>query len=322
MKKYLFKGLLLITLILLVFAVAGCGGSQPVADEQTPAEEQQEATAEKTTTITVSSKPWTENILLGQLLLDYLENNGYPVENQLALGETNMLRPALESGQIDVYWEYTSTLVEVLMKGTPNPDKDANFKQAHDWDLENNNIKWLDYAPLNDTYAFVANPDFAAKYNLKTASELVELINSGEKIIMCAAEDYVKRSDGLPHIEEVYGFKFPRENIKTVAWGLNLLALNEGEADINVCCTTDAKLKEYNVVILEDDKHAFPDYYAAPTFRNEIIETYPELPELVKKLSSVLDTETMIGLNYQVDVEGKSHEEVSRSFLQEKGLLK
>lgn len=316
MKKNLVKGLFLALVLVLVVALAGCS-----AKEEAPATEDANAPAEKTTPITVSSKPWTENILLGQMLYDYLEFNGYPVKNELALGETQMLRPAMEAGQIDAYWEYTSTLVMVIMKQDPLPDKDENFKLAKDWDEANKNIIWLDYAPLNDTYGFYTRPEIAEKYNLKTASDLVALVKGGEKIHMVMTEEQIQRDDGLPYIEQVYDFTWPRKDISSVAWGLNLLTVIEGKADVNVGMTTDPKLVEYKLTMLPDDKHAFPDYYAAPTFRKEIIDAYPELPELVKQLSSVLDTDTIIQLNYDVDVAGKSAEEVSKTFLTEKGLI-
>jgi len=97
--------------------------------------------------------------------------------------------------------------------------------------------------------------------------------------------------------------------------------LKNGQADLGLAFTTDARVKAYGLVLLEDDKSAFPVYNPAPLFREEIIKAYPELSEQMKKLSSLLDNETIMGLNEEVDIGKKSVDEVAENFLKENGLI-
>jgi osmoprotectant transport system substrate-binding protein len=99
-------------------------------------------------------------------------------------------------------------------------------------------------------------------------------------------------------------------------------ALKTNQAEMALAYTTDARVKAYGLVTLADDKKAFAVYSAAPLFRKEILEAYPEIPAQMKKLSSLLDNDTIMDLNKAVDIDKKSVEEVAKQFLTKKGLIK
>ncbi|MGB9791632.1 MAG: glycine betaine ABC transporter substrate-binding protein [Thermacetogeniaceae bacterium] len=315
MKRF-FRCCVVVLLVLAVlFAAAGCGGSKAEKSSGTA------ATSEKKPTIVVGSKTFTEALLLGTMTYQYLKYLGYPVENKVGLGELAVIRPALESGQISTYWEYTGTVLINVMKHEPSYDSEECYRLVKEWDAKHNLI-WLDYAPLNDTYGIMVRKDIAEKYHLKKTSELVELIKKGEKLRFVSTQEYNERPDGLAHFEKVYGFTYPRNLIINAALNVGYEALKAGQAEVGLAFTTDARVKAYGLVLLEDDKKCFPVYNPAPIFRKEILDAYPKIPEQMKKLSSLLDNETIMELNKQVDVDKRSVDEVAREFLKKNGLIK
>ena len=311
-KRVLFGLVAIMTLVLALGGVVGCSSEKAGNSSET---------AKKGPTIKISSKTFTEASLLGTLSLQYLQGLGYPVENKMGLGELAVIRPALTSGQIDMYWEYTGTGVINLMNHDPVFDAKESYTLIKDWD-DKNGIKWLDYAPLNDTYGIVVRSDVAEKYNLKTTSDYIAQVKKGTHLKFVSFPEWDGRADGLPSFEKTYDFKMPKDDIVDVAMGLNYDTLKAQKGDLALAFTTEPRIITDKLVMLEDDKNAFPVYNACPVVRKEIVEAYPTLPSDLKKLSDLLDTATITELNRQADVEKKSIEEVSTTFLKSKGLLK
>lgn len=308
MKKRSWRAIgLCLVLALLVAAVAGCGngGAEP---GDTPK-------------IVVGSKTFTEALLLGTMTYEYLKDLGYDVEDQVGLGELAIIRPALESGEVSCYWEYTGTVLINVMEEEPSFDEAACFQAVKEWD-EGNGIIWLDYAPLNNTYAIMVRGDIAQEHNLQKTSDFVALINEGVSFKFVGAQEWVERPDGLQHWENIYDFKYPEKDMIQAELNIGYETLRENQADAGLAFTTDPRVAAYELVALDDDKSAFPVYNAAPLFRKEIIDAYPDIPEQMKKLSSLLDDATIMELNKQVDVDKKMVEEVARQFLQDQGLIK
>ncbi|CAH2214562.1 ABC transporter substrate-binding protein [Tepidibacter aestuarii] len=313
MKKFCLYGLMLVLLITSSLGLVGCSG---VKDADPSSE------GKKTTPIKISSKEFTENILLGKMLAKYLDYNGYPVVDETGLGATGIIRTALTSGQIDAYWEYTGTVLIHFMEHEPVFESEESYNLVKEWDEKNNNIVWLDYAPLNNTYCIVARKDIMDKNEIKTISDMAKFIREGDHLKFVANPEYFERPDGMKHVQGVYGFELPKEDKLLLDLGLFYDALKNNEADLTVGFTTDGIIDALGFGVLKDDLKAFPVYNATPVFRKEIIDEYPELPELVKKLSQLLDDKTAMELNASVDVEGKNIDEVAENFLKEKGLIK
>lgn len=312
-KRSLFGLVAVLSLVLAFGGVVGCG-SQTTSSGSAD-------TAKKGPTIKISSKTFTEASLLGTLSLQYLKGLGYPVENKMGLGELAVIRPALTSGQIDLYWEYTGTGVINLMKHDPVFDAKESYTLIKDWD-DKNGIEWLNYAPLNDTYGIVVRSDIAEKYKLKTTSDYVAQVKKGEHLKFVSFPEWDGRADGLPSFEKSYDFKMPKDDLVDVAMGLNYDTLKAQKGDLALAFTTEPRIITDKLVMLQDDKKAFPVYNACPVVRKQIVEAYPDLSADLKKLSDLLDTKTITELNMQADVEKKSIEEVSTTFLKSKGLLK
>lgn len=165
MRKLLSIAALVLVIAVGVVGVSGCGSSGSSSEENKP-------------TIIVSSKPPTEAMLLGTMTYMYLEELGYPVENQMALGSLAVIRPALEAGEINCYWEYTGTVLINIMEHEPSFDSEECYQLVKEYDAEKG-IAWLDYSPFNNTYGIIVRKDIAEQYDLKTVSDLVDVVNEG-----------------------------------------------------------------------------------------------------------------------------------------------
>ena len=128
-------------------------------------------------TIKVASKPWTEQLILGHMTIMLLESHGYPVEDRTSLGETAVLRPAIESGEIDMYWEYTGTTLMTTMGYEEEIiESEEAYQTVKEWDQEKNNIIWLDYAEANNTFCLLMKEDKAEEMGIEKISDLEEHI--------------------------------------------------------------------------------------------------------------------------------------------------
>ena len=285
-------------------------------------------------TITVGSKNFTEQLILGEMLSLMLEDAGYEVERQLNLGGTAIVHEGLVSGEIDTYVEYTGTgLVAVL--GLPVPEAEATpgatpagdassatsvVDQTYDIVAEaypeEFGAVWLDPLGFNNTFALVVTSETAEEYDLQTISDLQGL--AGE-LTLGSDPEFAVREDALPGLEEVYDIEFG--SVQTLDVGLLYSAVDTGEVDISAAATTDGRIPALDLVVLEDDMGFFPPYYAAPVVNQELLEEHPELEEILNQLAGKIDDETMQQMNYRVDEEGAEPIDVARDFLVEQGII-
>jgi len=308
LKKTVKVGLIVVLALAMVVSVVGCSDNNPSASTQ-----------HKGPTIIVGSKTFTEALLLGEMTYLYLQRLGYPVQDKTDLGEIDVIRPALLSGQISCYWEYNNTVAMTVMKLPASNNSEQVFQQVKAYDAKNG-IDWLDQAPMNDTYGYMVRADIAQKYNLKTMSDLFKAVAGGAPIRFVSNQEYDNRADGFPYVMKAYG-TYPKKLIIDASTNVGYEALKDNQADAGVAFTTDARVKAYNLVILQDDKNIFPVYNPSPLFRQDIITAYPQIPAQMLKLSSILDTATILGLNEKVDVEKQSVNQVARDFLTQQGLI-
>jgi osmoprotectant transport system substrate-binding protein len=236
------------------------------------------------------------------------------------MGST-VVRSALENGQVDMYWEYTGTGLVVYQKKEVETDPDKAYEKVKENDKKNG-LVWLDKANFNNTYAVLMKQETADEFGIETISDLATLVNEDpEKLKFASNAEFYAREDGMKGLEKHYGFNFPTKNVVKMDSGLLYNALKDGQVDVSVGFATDGRIKGFDLVALEDDKLFFPAYNGAPVVRQEIVDQYPEVVDLLNKISGKLDSETMMELNYSVDVEHKDVSEVSRKWLEEKGLV-
>jgi len=271
-------------------------------------------------TIVVSGKAFTEQQIMTAMTVALLKAKGFTPERKAGMG-TAAVRSALENGQVDVYWEYTGTGLQVFNKITDKfaTPEDA-YKKIKEVDAAKG-IVWLNMSAANNTYAFAMNADDAKKMNLVTMSDLAKAVKGGAKITFASNAEFYSRPDGLPGWQQAYGFEFDRDNVKRMDTGLVYQALKDRQVDSGVVFATDGRIPAFNFVVLKDDKNYAPPYNMTPVVRKEILDKNPKLADALNALSAKLNNETMAKLNASVDVDKKTPEEVAEAFLKQNGLI-
>ncbi len=308
-----------ITLLIAFGLVVGSAGVGLAQDEDTP-------------TITVGSKNYTEQLILGEMLSLMLEDAGYDVDRQLYLGSTAIVHEGLMSGEIDTYVEYTGTaLIAILGQPAPTAGGDgaatpASTPTVSAAEQVYNTVAeaypdefgavWLDPLGFNNTFALAVTQETAEEYDLQTISDLQGL--AGELTIGSDPEFSV-REDALPGLEETYDIEFG--TVQTLDVGLLYSAVAEGDVDISAAASTDGRIPALDLVLLEDDMGFFPPYFAAPVVNQELLEQYPELEEVLNQLAGLLDDAAMADLNARVDVDDMEPIDVARDFLEDQGII-
>ncbi|MDQ3554699.1 MAG: glycine betaine ABC transporter substrate-binding protein [Chloroflexota bacterium] len=272
---------------------------------------------------TVGSKEFTEQLILGQITIQVLEDAGADVTDQTGITGSATVREALTSEQIDMYWEYTGTgWINHLGNDTPIPGSEAQYDAVVEADAANG-IAWLEPAPFNNTYAIAAASETATDLGISSMSELAAYANeSPGEARLCAASEFLNRDDGLPGLEEAYGFEFGPDNVEELELGLIPPQVDTGEnCNFGEIFATDARVVSLDLTVLEDDAEFFPSYLPSLNVRQEVLDANPALAELFAPVAAALDNETITALNAQVDIDGENEADVAAEFLQDAGLV-
>jgi osmoprotectant transport system permease protein len=261
--------------------------------------------------IIVASKDFTESRILAELVAQAIESKtGLEVERRFELSG-DVLHSAMLSGQIDSYVEYTGTAFTAILKHKPITDPRAVYDQVkQDYESEFN-LEWLDPLGFNNTFAILVRGDDARRLNLKTVSDAVRFAREWRAGF---GQDFMSRADGYPGFAKAYGLKFsepPRE----MDLSLTYQALANHQVDLIAGNSTDGLIDKLGLFQLEDDRHYFPPYEAAPVFRKQTLERYPQIVDVMKSLAGKLTDAEMRRLNYAVDAEKRDVKEVVREFL-------
>jgi osmoprotectant transport system substrate-binding protein len=273
---------------------------------------------------TVGSKEFTEQLILGQIAIQALEARGATVKDETGLPSTGAARRALESGEIDMYWEYTGTgWITHLGHTDPIPDAQEQYEAVAEEDLEKNDIEWLSPAPANNAFAIAVRSEAVGILGTESLSSLGVLSEvRPEDVTLCAASEFLNREDGLPGLEEAYGFEIPTGNIVKTELDQIHQAVDEGEeCNYGEVFATDGQINGLELTLLKDDKNFFPVYNPSLTVSKEVMDEYPGLADVFTPITQKLNEETLRDLNAAVDVDGKSEEAVARQFLRDNGLL-
>jgi osmoprotectant transport system substrate-binding protein len=317
---------LLLAIIVSPGFVAGCGRGSGGDEPRIAGDQFRLSGTQREAQFAVGSESFTEQEVLGNITIEVLEAADATVIDRTGLGGNEDVRAALESGEIDLYWEYTATgwLVH-LSETSAIPDPKEQYDAVARQDLEENGIKWLDPAPGNDTYAIAASEKTSKDLGVETISDLKRLVEERpEEATLCLNndDDFRTRFDGLPGLERAYGFQFPEENLIEMSVDAVYNATDEAEiCNFGVVFTTSGFIRELDLHLLEDDKEFFAVYNPALTVRQEVFEQYPQLRKVFAPISKKLDTETLRRLNYAVDVQNKSPERVARTWLRDNDFI-
>lgn len=272
--------------------------------------------------VTVGSKDFTENIILGYMAELALSAAGADIIDLTNISGSNSARQALLNGQIDLQWEYTGTgWISYQGNTDPIPDEQGQYEAVKAADEKENGITWLDYSPVNDTYAFGVRSQFAQQNNLKTTSDMAKFVKEHpDQASFCVETEFASRQDGMPGVEKTYDFK--PGDVKTFGTGAIYTAVANSTCNFGEIFTTDGRIAGLNLTVLQDDKKFFPQYNAAVTMKQSFLQAHPALADVLVPVSKAIDNQQMIELCKEVDVDGKDAGEVARDWMVSKGFIK
>lgn len=273
--------------------------------------------------ITIGSKEYPEQKILGEILIQTLEASGATVKDKTGLAGTNVARAALENGEIDAYYEYTGTAWLTVFKETEViGDPDALFDAVKDVDAAND-ITWFSRAPFNNTYGVGASPAATANTGVSTMSEYAELVRTNpDEATLCASAEFKTRDDGLPGLEEAYDFKLPGSSVYPVEQTVVYQAVEQDKCDFMYLVSTDARLAKNNITLLDDDKTFFPIYNPAVNMRSDVYDAHAaDYDKLFDAIAELLTQDEILELNGKVELDGLPADVIVNKFLESKKII-
>lgn len=273
---------------------------------------------------TVGSKEFTEQQILGKITLYALEAAGARTKDQTGLQGTTIARSALQSGDVDMYWDYSGTgWTQFLQHDKPVQGSAAQFRATSQEDLKKHKVKWLGPAKFGNQYALARAADAPGRAgDVDSISDLAKLAKEHpEDATLCGASEFLDRE--LSAMEQSpYKLTFPAPQVYQNAFALNFVNVAKGSpCTFAEVFTTDARLESLDLKVLDDDKGHFTTELAALTVRDETAKKYPQLAKLSKELGDALTEKTIIKLNGLVDLEGKSADQAALYFLRTNGFI-
>jgi osmoprotectant transport system substrate-binding protein len=263
--------------------------------------------------VRVASKNFTEQLVLGEIVAQHLENrlHGH-VSRKLDLGGTLLTQQAMVAGDIDVYPEYTGTALTAVLKQKPLKDPaqvlEAVRRGYAQWHLE-----WLDPLGFENTFAMAVRTEDGSLATISKAAAGNRAWKLG------AGYEFAHREDGLPGLVETYRLRLGG-SVKTMDLGLLYQALSKGQVDMVAGNSTDGMLSVLPITVLQDDRHYFPPYECALVVREAAERQFPALRPALVELSGRITSETMRRLNYDLDGRHRPAREIARNFLRSIGL--
>lgn len=278
--------------------------------------------AQAASPVVIGSKIDTEGSVLGELVLQQLQNGGLEVKDRLQLGVTNIVRQALVSGEIDIYPEYTGNGAFFFdMTDSPVWQKaESAYATVRDKDLEANQLVWLPPAPANNTWAISVRGDLARDNDLTSLEDLAVYLDEGGKLKLAASAEFVESPQALPSFQEAYGFALSQDQMLVLSGGntaatMRAAALQTDGVNAAMTYGTDGGLQALDLQVLDDSLGVQPVYQPAPVVRHSVLEDNPEIETLLAPLFEALDRDTLQRLNGDVAVNGMDPAKVAADFL-------
>lgn len=271
------------------------------------------------TTITVGSKNFTEQRVLGEIYAAGLEAAGYTVKKQLNLGDENIALKAVKGKQIDAYPEYTGTALSSFfdVKAAAIPKDPAQAAQQAREGFKEEGITAFPPTPFTSSNEVALTKEKAAELGVTKISDLKD--KAGD-LTLFGSPECRQRTDCLLGLQEVYGLEFKK--FTPVAIDLRHEVLTKGQADLSIVFTTDPQIAREEFVLLEDDMGMFPPNQSNLVVRDDVVEKAgPDLPQVIEQVQKGLTAEVMQELSARVDLDKKKPEQVAQEYLKESKLV-
>src|SRR5580700_5435554 len=283
--------------LLFLLSLSGCRSSQPH--------------------ITVGSKFFTEQVILAELLAQHIEaRTGIHVERKTNLGGTLLCQKALESGQLDLYVEYTGTALTAVLNETPTGDSNAIYQRVKKGYADRFNLEVTEPLGFENTFAMVVRGGDAQQFHLRTLSDAIPLAPHWR---VGVGYEFLERPDGYQGFTQRYNLHFAAQP-SVMDLGLIYRALVDKKVDIVAGNSTDGLIESLDLVALTDDRHYFPPYDAVPIVRRDTLAKFPQLRPALSDLANKIAAEDMRHLNAEVDANQRDAATVVRAFRATKSL--
>ncbi|MDN6571735.1 MAG: glycine/betaine ABC transporter permease, partial [Staphylococcus equorum] len=279
------------------------------------------AYANRQQTVTIAGKLGSEPEILINMYKDLIEAEDADINVEIKpnFGKTTFLYNAVKNDQIDIYPEFTGTVLETLIDDesidTQGLSEEETYNQAKEHLQKQDQLTLLEPMSYNNAYALAVSDEFKEEEHLETISDLANIqsdIQAGMTL------EFIDREDGLRGIEELYDLDFETSSMEPA---LRYQAIDDGRVNLIDAYSTDSELREYHLSILEDDKGLFPKYQGAPLMSTAFADDNPQVVEALDKLGGKITEEEMQEMNYEVNVEEETPADVAHSYLTENGLL-
>lgn len=274
--------------------------------------------------ITVGSKEYTEQVILGYILEYTLAAAGADVRDLTGIVGSRSTREAQLSGQVDVAYEFTGNAwINYLGHEKPIPDSRRQFEAVREEDLARNDMVWLPPGPMDDTYALAASRGVVERTNVRTLSEYAELVKRDPAAARtCVDTEFRARQDGYPGMAAAYGFDPARAQTPVLQVGIIYQATADAtQCDFGEVFTTDGRIAALDLVVLTDDKQFFAHYNPSVTMKRAFYEAHPQIAEVTAPVTAALTNEAIMDMNKQVDVEGRDPSVVARDWMVAQGFI-
>jgi osmoprotectant transport system substrate-binding protein len=323
LRKVVPTGVMMVLAVALTACGSSSSSSSSSAAASTPA-----TTAAATTTpaassgpgvgkpaVTIGDKNFAEENILGALYSQALAAQGYKVTLKDNLGSTEIAYKALASGQVEMYPEYTGTLLSAVAEQTKNPaSAKAAYEEAKAY-VEKDGLTLLNYTPFYDSDALATLPSYAGKHSLSSIADLKPL---GKAVKLGGAPEFATRFEGLLGLKQEYGVN---PTFKPIAIELSYKALESGQVDVQDVFTTDGQLLGGKFKLLADPKHVFGFQNVAPVVKKSVLAAEgPAFEQTLNKVSALLTINAIQQMNAAVSIDKQSAASVAAKFLKDNGL--
>ena len=269
--------------------------------------------------IIISSKAFTENIVLSEMLALLLEEKyNFKVVRKFNMGGTKLIFDSLINGYVDVYPEYTGTGYAMILKQSGEKDPKKTYKIIKKEFLKRFDLIWSLPLGFENNYALLVKEK---DIRFKKINLISQLQNQAHSLRLAMDYEFAERKDGFESFSKNYKFSWSKNNLFAMNQGLMHSALNNKKVDMIMAYSTDARIKAFNLKTLKDDKKFFPAYEAAYLTRVDVLKHFPKLKKAFYDLEGHISEKEMIFLNYQVDQLKYEVPMVVKNFLIQKKLL-
>lgn len=269
--------------------------------------------------IKIGSKGFAEEQLLATITKLVLAKHGYTVDYTFQAKDP-ILGQALESGTIDMYWQYTGTELQgPLNVASPPGDLDQAYSQAKTKD-EARNICWNDKGTFNDTNGLAVKTADKAKYG-PTLTDFSNYLKAHPATKLCVNSEFQTRADGIPGLNQAYGNNFNGPGLTASSQSTFEAAIASGQCEAGEVFTTDSAIAAKDLYVLQDDKKFFPPDNVGLLIKSSVQKAHPEIGAIMQPVIDKLDNATMTDLNKKVEIDNGKVDDVATAFLKAQGLL-